>query len=167
MDYIYLDNDVFSAIAKADMPHAVMNAISTIVDLHIDKTIKLTTSKVTLREFTNYNGPHKAAMKLIYDQLQKVDFIEDHEVKGFNWQWDRTGGVANPEVADHPVAAELRSILAARIDAHHLMIAIEEQCEVFLTCDCGILHNANEIQAKFGIKVLKPQDYILNFTRSA
>jgi len=46
-----------------------------------------------------------------------------------------------------------------QLDAHHLMVAIHNNCDVFLTCDGGILARRDAIQRKFPIRIAKPSEF--------
>ena len=71
-------------------------------------------------------------------------------------------GASAPLVSDHPISKKLWKTGLDRKDAHHLMLVIVSACDVFLTCDHGILNRASEIEAEFTIRVMKPSEFVHN-----
>ena len=97
--------------------------------------------------------------------LQKVPLVEDHKLLGFNIQSDRYTFISSPLIEDHPVARELRQMGLDRTDAHHVILAHIAGCDVFLTCDRGILHRATKIKQRFSIEPMKPTKLLDNLER--
>ena len=48
------------------------------------------------------------------------------------------------------------------VDAQHVFVAVKQACDVFLTCDGGILHHdrASAIKNRFSMVVEKPSDLV-------
>ncbi len=96
----------------------------------------------------------------MYARLEKVPFIEDHEVLGFHSSWDRFGGESYPLVEDDATSAALRKMNLGRTDAHHLMLAIRASCDRFITYDKGILSKSRQIETAFAIKAMRPGELL-------
>jgi hypothetical protein len=61
---------------------------------------------------------------------------------------------------DDRISATLRGIGLDRTDAHHLMVAIRAECDVFLTLDKRtILNRRTEVEAQFPIRLMDPEDF--------
>ena len=152
----YLDNDVVSAIGKGDVSASEIRVLEDLLTLFEAKTLDLATSSVTRQEISRYEGPKKGDIENVYARLERVPFIEDHEVAGFHSYWDRFGGESYPLVQDDPTSSALRKMKLSRTDAHHLMLAIRVGCDRFITYDKGILSRSSEIERAFSIKVVRP-----------
>jgi hypothetical protein len=46
------------------------------------------------------------------------------------------------------------------VDAQHVFVAAKNACDVFLTCDGGVLHRAPDIKKRFSLTVQKPSDFV-------
>jgi hypothetical protein len=87
---------------------------------------------------------------------------------GFNMQdLGRYGFIASPLIEDNPVSAWLRKIGIERLDAHHLTVAIKHRCDVFLTCDGGILYRRKMIESKHRIRVMLPSQLMQELRKSS
>lgn len=162
----YLDSNVISAIAKKDFPSEIL-ALKQLMDSFGAGMLDLRTSKVAHTEIERYAGMKKSEMKELYHRLEKVPFVEDHELLGFNSQWDRYGGVSYPLIEDDAMSSALRKMGLERPDAHHLMLAIHAQCDVFLTYDeKTILNRCAEIEGRFHIRLMKPSALAEEFAGS-
>src|SRR5438034_6295827 len=143
---VYLDNDIVSAIGKGDVSASELTILEELLDFFDAKKLELVTSSVTARENALYKGLAKADIEHVYARLEKVPFIEDHEVVGFHSYWDRFGGESYPLVQDDPTSSPLWNMGLGRTDAHHLMLAIRAGCERFVTYDNGILSRSLQIE---------------------
>ena len=89
-----------------------------------------------------------------------MEFVDDHTLRGFNTVGDPLGGfVTSPLLEPDPIARVLWALGVKQLDAHHLMVAIRNHCDVFLTCDRGILARREAIQRKFSIRIAKPSEF--------
>ena len=143
----YLDNDVVSAIGKGDVSASEIAILKHLLSLFEAKKLDLVTSSITATEIARYNGLRKPDIENVYARLEKVPFIEDHEVVGFHSYWDRFGGESYPLVRDDDTSSTLRKMKLDRTDAHHLMLAIRAGCDRFVTYDKGILSRTPQIKA--------------------
>jgi hypothetical protein len=160
MKTAYLDNDVICGIAKKDLRAEEDAAMRRLLELQSQGTIRLATSDVAKRELAKWHGEKRPDAEAVYEGLQKVKYIEDHMLIGFNNQWSSQGGWSSAMMDDDPVARALWDLGLTRTDSHHLMLAIREQCDFFLTCDQRtVLRRRSSIEAAFlGIRLMFPSE---------
>jgi hypothetical protein len=163
---VYLDNDIVSAIGKCDVSTSELTILEELLDFFDAKELELVTSGVTAREIALYRGLAKADIEHVYSRLEKVPFIEDHEVVGFHSYWDRFGGESYLLVQDDTISSALWRIGVKRTDAHHLMVAIRAGCDCFITYDKGILHRSPQIESGFSIKAMRPLELLAELNAS-
>jgi hypothetical protein len=59
---------------------------------------------------------------------------------------------------DDHISATLRGIGLDRTDAHHLMVAVRAECDVFLTLDKRtILNRRTEVEVQFPVRLMDPK----------
>ena len=157
---VYLDHSVVSAIAKNDMP-AEAGALATLQEFAAKGKVHLLSSKVTEREIAPYEGDRKEDLEREYKLLAEAAFHEDHKVLGFHSHGDQWTWISTPLVEDESISRRLRQIGLDKMDAHHLMVAIRNECKVFLTCDARtILNRRAEIEAEFPIQRRTPLEFV-------
>jgi len=137
MKRVYLDNNVLSAMGKDDMPAQEASPISIISAIFDAGEVILYTSEVTMEVLNKWQGDKKPKVLWHYQRLPKVPYIERQELQGFQTYTDRRTFLAWPMIEDHPDWSTLRAMGLETHDAHHLMVAIVNGCNVFLTCDKG------------------------------
>jgi hypothetical protein len=96
----------------------------------------------------------------------RVEFADDHRFYGMNLiDLGTRGFIANPLVEDDPTAQRLRKIGLERRDAHHVMLAIRRECNVFVTCDVRtILKYRPTVEAAFPIRLRRPSELLRDLT---
>jgi hypothetical protein len=105
----YLDNDVVSAIGKGDVSTSEIRGLEELLAPFEAKTLDLVISSVTAMEIARYKGLKKPDIESVYAWLEKVPFIEDHEVVGFRSYWDRFGGESYPLAQGDATSSALRA----------------------------------------------------------
>ncbi|MGH7207518.1 MAG: type II toxin-antitoxin system VapC family toxin [Nitrospiraceae bacterium] len=158
----YLDNDMVSALARGDMPRVTMDALERLREMSDAGHLELVTSEVALREIERGKDPR---LKDADRDLEKVEIIEDQELRGFNFFGGSGGWISSPRHEEHPTSSALRRQGLKRMDAHHLMVAVINRCDVFVTCDGGILHRRAEIERMFSIQLMRPEDLVAELTK--
>jgi hypothetical protein len=160
MKTAYLDNDVICGIAKKDLRVEEDAAMRWLLELQCQGRIYLVTSEVAKRELAKWNEDKRPDAEKVYESLQWVKYIEDHTLMGYNNQWSCQGGWSTPIMEDDPVAKALWDLGLTRTDSHHLMLAIHDQCDYFVTCDQRtILCRRRPIEAEFlGIRLMLPSE---------
>lgn len=155
---LYFETSIVLAISNDDTPDEV-GALTAILDWFTAGRITVVTSEVSRLELDPFKDKHGNTGSLVCRLIAMVPFVEDQTLVGFNNHWGRHGGASCPIIEDDPIAAALWRIGIARKDAHHLMIAIRDKCDVFLTCDKGILRERNRIQGSHCIQPMTPSDF--------
>ena len=98
--------------------------------------------------------------------LGHLEFADDHWLEAQNYLGvpARQGWIATAVTEDDPVATRLREIGLDRVDAHHVMLAIRRQCDVFSTCDeATILKHRAQVEAEFPILLMLPSEFIQRY----
>jgi predicted nucleic acid-binding protein len=161
---VYLDTNIVSALAKGDMPASVSAALMIILEMFNREKLALVTSEVSRREIQKIHNASKVGRDkwnhdVVLGFVSKVPIVEDSKVIGFHSQWDRRGGASYPVTEDDPISSMLRGLGLDQTDAHHVMLAINSKCDVFLTCDKRtILNRRAEIEKHFTIKLMDPEE---------
>jgi hypothetical protein len=130
---IYLDNDVISAMGKDDMPARVASPISLIEAMFEAGVLSGGTSQVSMEELNKWHGDKKPLVMTIYQHLPQVPYIERQKFLGMNTYWDLLTSICSPMIEDNRTWVKLQTFGLKALDAHHLMVAISNDCDVFLT----------------------------------
>lgn len=158
MNKIYLDTNIVSGIVKDDLGDESA-PLTTLLELFDIGTVELLTSRLAEDEVGRYQGQMSTPIRRVCHLLEKVAFVEEQTLLGFSSQWDHTGGFCNPLIEDDRIWLHLRQMGLDRVDAHHVMLAIRAQCDIFLTCDRrSILRYRNGVQAVFSIRLMRPSE---------
>jgi predicted nucleic acid-binding protein len=159
----YLDNNVVCYIGNDNLPQE-SQSLDDLLDLSARGSIRLITSKLARDEMERCSKREHVRLPIrIFNLLEKGPFIEDHTVLGFANQDGLRGTVCSyPLVADDPLSRELQQIGLDRMDAHHVMLAIRNNCDFFVTCDQrSILRHRKSIEAhQPSIRLLKPSELV-------
>jgi hypothetical protein len=135
MKKVYLDNNIISAMGKDDMPSEQACGIAIISAMCDVEHVTLCTSAVTKEELDKWEGAKKPEVLQCYNRIPQVPRVERQELQGHTYA-DRGGTVlAWLMSADHPLWSKLLAVGLKSLDAHHLMVAILAECDVFLTYD--------------------------------
>ena|ERR671922_980507 len=137
MKKVSLGNNVIAAMGKDDMWEAREASPITIISAMFDAgQVTLCTSDVTKEELDKWQGDKKPEVLQCYNRVSQVPRVERQELQGFHTYADRYGTfLAWPLLEDHPRWSKLWTVGLETFDAHHLMVAILANCDVFLTCD--------------------------------
>jgi hypothetical protein len=148
---VYVDNVVASGRVTGDLPPAEMEALQEIDRAHDAGRIKRVTSRESWREQDRTRDSAKRA-KLEEARCEVSVVATDHVVLGFSHHQDQYGGfIANPlvtDVVDEPLFADLKSIGLQDADARHLMYAVTNDCQRFLTLDPDFIDRRSALRAR-------------------
>ena len=154
----YLDNNIVSAIATDDTP-AQSEALDQLLKVYDQGKIELVTSKLTLDEIKRYEGMHPA--QRTFRLLKKVPIVQWDQLLGFNILSDKFTWINSPMIQTDTLYAALVALGIKTIDARHVFVAAKNGCDIFLTCDGGILHRTAPIEKLCnGLVVQKPSDFM-------
>ena len=160
---VYLDNDVASAISRRDLDEAELEAIDQLLEAKRSGNLDLGTSRQSPREMERAPSQHQAKLKTGLSELALAE--DDHKVLGFHMQTDQYGGcISNPlvtDIVDDQLYSDLLVAGLKKDDAKHLMYAVHNGYERFLTCDGGILSRKTAIEKRCpSIRIQKPSELV-------
>src|SRR5882724_4650 len=135
---VYFDNVIVSGRVRRDLEPTEMAAVDKIAAAEQDGRLTTITSRESWRE------QDRTQDQVVRSQLQKnrpdVPVVtDDHKVLGFHFQQDQFGGfVSYPlltEIVDEGLFDNLKKEGLKDADARHLMYAICNDCDRFITTD--------------------------------
>jgi hypothetical protein len=95
-------------------------------------------------------------------------FVDDQVLDGFNTFESAGSMFVSPRHEAEPIAKRLREIGLDRTDAHHVMLAIQNECAVFATCDRKtILRYRVEMEAECPICLMRPSEFVQRYPASS
>ena len=110
--------------------------------------MKFFTSNIVNYEATN--TPDEAKRNtLVADHKAREKVAQDEKLLGFNSYGDRLTWISSPrisDVQDEKLHAEIMKQGIKLVDAKHLTQAACNKCDVFLTCDNGIIKRRQLLQ---------------------
>jgi hypothetical protein len=151
---VYLDNVAASGRVLGDLaPVAEMDAVRSLWAAHEAGTVKLVTSRQSWREQERTADPVKRAMlEEARDELSAV--VADHTVLGFH-------GVSPlvTDIVDPALYADLRAVGLHDSDAKHLMYAVTNACDRFVTLDSDFLDRREALEIRCpSIRIVRPSE---------
>ena len=161
----YLDNDVVSGFRKRDLKPEDLAAMTRLKELADQGRISLVVSAIHDDEAAPLPEQYRKEQQEILAIFARVEFADDHRFYGMNLiDLGTRGYIANPLVEDDPIAQQLRKIGLERRDAHHVMLAIRRECDVFVTCDVRtILKYRPTVEAAFPIRLRRPSELLRDY----
>ena len=133
----YLDNCVVSGMVRGDLPTAEM-AVIPLLKAAVDQgRLRLVTSRESEREQDQATDPDVRAML----KQARPDFplvAENEKLLGFNIQDNPGTFIASPmltEYVDADLYEQLKRAGLMEADARHLMYAVHNKCDRFVTVD--------------------------------
>ena len=158
---IYLDTNIVSAIERKHQPLEV-EAVSEVLRRSQVGELTLVTSRLTGDEIKRCTGPHAPAIWSLYESISKIPYVEYEVHVGFDSYWDEMGGWSNPLYDVDESWTSLRRLGLHEADAHHVMLALKDRCNVFLTCDRRtVLKHRQKIEPVHQIRLLKPSEFLV------
>ena len=157
----YLDNVAASGRILGDL-EVEMKALQEIERAQSSKKVKLVTSRESWREQERTRDPERRTrLEASRDEVSAV--ANDHVVLGFSNVMGPYGTVAaNPivsDVVDDALFADLKKIGLRDADARHLMYAVVNTCDRFVTLDRDFLDRREALEARCQtIRIVKPSE---------
>ena len=155
----YLDNNVVSAIAKDDT-ESESEAIDRLLEERRAGLIGLVTSELTLDEIKKYNGRERTIVERVFRLLESVPVAAWDKLLGIQCYNDQYTSINSPMIERDSLYGSLLTLGLVPLDAQHVFVASKQGCDVFLTCDGGVLHRAGEIRRLCGMRVEKPSEFM-------
>jgi hypothetical protein len=155
----YLDNDIVSAIAKRDHDGEI-SALDRLLKAMDQGRVELVTSELTLQEIKHYQGPKRPPVEEVYQRLAGVPVVRWDELVGISSHGDALTWINSPVILTATDYGALLALGVKTVDARHIFVAAKNACDVFLTCDGGVLHRAAGIAKLFRLVVQKPSAFV-------
>jgi predicted nucleic acid-binding protein len=169
---VYLDNVIVSGMVRGDLhPPEEMAAVHALVKADEKGQIEIYTSRWSWAE------QERTRDDLLRVRLKesrgKIEVVaDDHRVLGFWNQEGRFGTVVtNPmvtEIVDERLFSDLKKAGLSDGDARHLMYAIHNKCDRFVTLDtCDVLPKRSDVAPlSRGTKIVKPSELAAELSAS-
>jgi predicted nucleic acid-binding protein len=160
---VYLDNVAASGRVMGDLsPEAEMEALRRIESAHSAGRLKMVTSRESWREQERTRDPIKRA-KLEAARAEVSAVATDHVLLGINHLEGRYGTIVNSpiitDIVDEVLFADLKAIGLGDSDAKHLMYAVTNGCDRFITLDPDFLDRRASLEARCKtLRVLTPSE---------
>lgn len=160
---VYLDNVAASGRVAGDLaPAAEMEALRDIERAHSAGLIKMVTSRESWREQERTKDPVKRA-KLEAARGEVSAVATDHVLLGFSHLTGPYGTTAvtpiMTDIVDEALFAYLKSIGLRDSDAKHLMYAVANTCDRFVTLDPDFLDRRAALEARCqSLRIVKPSE---------
>ncbi len=160
---VYADQNVVSALRRWHQRPEENAAIRVLKKWSDSGRITMAVSLLHEREAASLPEEYKRHQQEIAELLPKAEFVEDSTLLGFNVQdYGRAGMLVSPLMEDNPITRRLQQIGLDRVDAHHVMLAIRSEYDVFVTCDEEtILKHRAKVEAEFPkIRLMLPSELV-------
>jgi hypothetical protein len=155
---VYLDNVIVSGRVRGDLRSDQMTAVQKLVAADKAGQINFVTSKETEREQNRTTDP--AIRSKLQADRSNVPLVEKQDrLLSFHFQQDQLGGfVTYPlisDIVDEELFANLRKEGLEEADARHLMYAISNGCDRFITTDPHFIDRRERLKALCGSLIIQ------------
>ena len=162
----YLDNCVVSGMVRGDLDPAEMAVIPALKTAVDEGRLRLVTSFESHREQDRATDPNVRAL-LVQARPDFPLVAENEKLLGFNIQDEPGTFISSPMLTEY-VDADLYEKLKKRglkdADARHLMYAVHNKCDRFVTTDPDFLSRRTELAALCrGTKIVLPSELAAEF----
>ena len=167
---VYLDNVIVSGRIRSDLEPTELAAVQRLEQPPYRDELQIVTSRESWREQERTHDPRiRAALR--HGQADVPVVQNDHAVLGFSQSQDQYGGfVANPlvtDIVDESLFAILRAEGLDSEDARHLMYAVCNGCQRFVTLDPDFLGRRAQLETRCrGLRILKPTELVASHSGS-
>jgi predicted nucleic acid-binding protein len=169
---VYFDNVIVSGKVRQDLPPAEMAHVHALAEAEEKGQIEVYTSWWTWAEQDRTRDPViRVKLKESRGEIQVV--ADDHRLIGISHQEDRRWGTVsnNPmltEIVDEPLFSGLKALGISDADARHLMYAVHNKCDRFLTLDTrDLLPKRLDVEPLCrGMKIVTPSELVAELSAS-
>jgi hypothetical protein len=161
----YLDNNIASGIVRDDLGDTEMIAVRRIQAADERGQLKIVTSSETGREQDRTSDPAvRAQLQQKRDKLELV--TEDHLMLGNRALYDNRGMFYGnspilTEMVNPALFASFKNAGLKDADARHLMYAVHNKCDRFITTDPDFINRRTQLEALGGsIRIQKPSELV-------
>lgn len=163
---VYLDTVITSGRVIRDLqPPEEMAAVEQIERFHAEGCIKIVTSKMSGIEQARTTNPVVRAT--LAEHANEVSVVpNDHRLLGFNTvDQGRYGFISSPlisDIVDEDLFAKLTAAGLRDADAKHVMYAIANNCQFFVTLDTrDLLPLRSAVEAVCpSIRIVRPSEFL-------
>ncbi len=167
---VYLDNVIASARIRGDLKNPTeMEAVRQIERLHEENRIKRVTSRQSWRE--QERTQDATLRENLRERRDEVSVVQaDHRLLGFsNLDYGNRGFISNPivtDVVDDVLFDNLKAHGLQDGDAKHLMYAVSNGCQFFVTTDPHFLDRRPtlEIDCSGKIRIVLPSELVADLS---
>jgi hypothetical protein len=127
------------------------------------------TSNIVNYEATNTRDETKRNT-LVKDHKTREKVAQDEKLLGFHSYGDRLTWISYPmlsDVQDEKLHAEIMRQGIKLVDAKHLTQAACNKCDVFLTCDNGIIKRRQWLEQRLNLKIRLPSELLKELDSAA
>ena len=156
----YLDNDVVSAIVKDDAA-TESDSLDRLLVARDAGHVALVTSEITLTEIRKFSGQWRKGLERTFRLLEKVPVVRWDELVGMHSYGDRRNWITSPLIQNMPLYDSFLKLGVKPVDSQHLFVAAQQTCDVFLTCDGGILSRAAGIRGLCTLVAQRPSELVV------
>lgn len=153
----YLDNNVVCSIAKDDT-ETESDALNRLLIAQEQGKVDLVSSELTLREIERYSGLGRTLSERTFYLLKKVPVVPWDELREIRSEGNAITWTNSPIIERDELYRSLLGLNLETVDAQHVFVAAKQACDVFLTCDGGVLTRAASIRQLCQLSVQKPSD---------
>jgi hypothetical protein len=134
---VYFENTIESGRARPQLPPDELAAVQLLLKAAADGKLEIVTSQETYREQDRVPPDHRP--KLVKARADVPLVTENEKLLGFHNQMDRLGTVSTTPILTEYVDTDLFQSLTNEgledADARHLMYAVHNGCDRFVTVD--------------------------------
>ena len=164
MTTAYLDHCVVSGMASGDLESAEMSAIQLLQKAVGDGRLQIVTSQESRREQGRATAPIRAKL----EQASPVPLVKENEkLLGMHSYGDQFTWISYPlltEYVDSELFEKLKKAGLKEADARHLMYAVHNKCDYFVTVDSDFLRRRSQLTPLCGnTKIVRPSELATHF----
>jgi hypothetical protein len=156
----YLDNCVVSGMVRGDLDLAEMAVIPALKAAVENGRLRLVTSRESHREQDRATDPNVHA--LLVRARPEYPLVKDEKLLGFNIQDEPFTFISSPMVTEYVDIDLYEKFKIAGLkdsDARHLMYAVHNKCDRFVTTDPDFLSRRSGLAALCqGTKIVRPSE---------
>jgi predicted nucleic acid-binding protein len=159
----YLDNNIVCGRVRSDLAETEMIALQKIDRSRTNGQVEIVTSRESWREQDRAKDKNLRS-EFERDRPNVPIVADDHRLLGIRAQYDGDGWFANcpilTEVVDDTLLADFKAAgLKDDADARHLMYAVHNGCDRFVTTDPDFLDRRPALEKSGrGLRIVKPSE---------
>jgi predicted nucleic acid-binding protein len=159
-----LDHCVVSGMASGDLGIVEMSAIQSLKKAVDDGRLQIATSQESRRE----QGRATDSIRARLEQARPVSLVKENEkLLGMHSYGDRFTWISYPlltEYVDSELFENLKKAGLKEADARHLMYAVHNKCDRFVTTDRDFLRRRSQLTSLCGnTRIVRPSELAAEF----